>query len=161
MIELTPLDVRKKKGDFARGLRGYDPASVDAFLDIAAERMEELLREAVTLRERVARLTDSLSSYQEREKAMNEALIAAQQLREELRDQAERDAERVRAEARQEAEDATDAIRRTVNMRARTLRELRTFLERQLEEIQHEERRLSGSSRLEMEGAAALDHLAE
>ena len=24
MIDLTPLDVRKKKGDFRKGLRGYD-----------------------------------------------------------------------------------------------------------------------------------------
>ena len=38
MIDLTPLDVRKKKADFRRGLRGYDIEEVDAFLDLAAER---------------------------------------------------------------------------------------------------------------------------
>ncbi len=32
MIDLTPLDVRKKRGDFRRGLRGYDPEEVDHFL---------------------------------------------------------------------------------------------------------------------------------
>ena len=30
MIELTPLDVRKKRGDFGKTLRGYDPEEVDA-----------------------------------------------------------------------------------------------------------------------------------
>ena len=40
MIDLTPLEVRKKKGDFRRGLRGYDPPQVDDFLDIVADRLE-------------------------------------------------------------------------------------------------------------------------
>lgn len=44
MIDLTPLDVRKKRGDFAKGLRGYDIQEVDTFLDLVAERMEELVR---------------------------------------------------------------------------------------------------------------------
>ena len=63
MIDLTPLDVRKKKGDFGRGLRGYDTAAVDGFLDLAAERMEELVRENATLRERVAQLAEMLSGF--------------------------------------------------------------------------------------------------
>ena len=36
MIDLTPLDVRKKKGDFTRTLRGYDTPTVDQFLDLVA-----------------------------------------------------------------------------------------------------------------------------
>ena len=32
MIDLTPLDVRKKRGDFRKMLRGYDPQEVDSFL---------------------------------------------------------------------------------------------------------------------------------
>ncbi len=40
MIDLTPLDVRKKRGDFGKGLRGYDPQEVDGFLELVAERME-------------------------------------------------------------------------------------------------------------------------
>ena len=32
MIDLTPLDVRKKKNDFPKGLRGYDASAVDHFL---------------------------------------------------------------------------------------------------------------------------------
>ena len=65
MIDLTPLDVRKKKGDFSRALRGYETAMVDEFLELAAERMEELVRENASLRERgvwSAAFTDSILS---------------------------------------------------------------------------------------------------
>ena len=37
MIDLTPLDVRNKRGDFKKLMRGYDPQEVDVFLEIAAE----------------------------------------------------------------------------------------------------------------------------
>ncbi len=49
MIDLTPLDVRKKKGDFRRVVRGYDPELVDDFLDMVAERLEEVVKQNVTL----------------------------------------------------------------------------------------------------------------
>ena len=52
MIDLTPLDVRNKRGDFKKLMRGYDPQEVDVFLEIAAERLEELVRENIVLRER-------------------------------------------------------------------------------------------------------------
>ena len=92
MIDLTPLDVRKKKGDFARAMRGYEPAAVDHFLDLTADRMEELVRESSTLKQRTAELGESVESFRQREHAMNEALISAQQLREEVRTQASREA---------------------------------------------------------------------
>ena len=44
MIDLTPLDVRNKRGDFKKLLRGYDPQEVDVFLEIVAERLENLVR---------------------------------------------------------------------------------------------------------------------
>jgi len=50
MIDLTPLDVRKKAGDFRRILRGYDPQEVDIFLELVAERMEVLVRENMALK---------------------------------------------------------------------------------------------------------------
>ena len=78
MIDLTPLDVRKKKGDFRRALRGYEADVVDSFLDLAADRLEELVRENAALRERTLQLTETLSGYRSREHAMNEALVTAQ-----------------------------------------------------------------------------------
>lgn len=156
MIDLTPLDIRKKKGDFARSLRGYEPAMVDAFLDLTAERLEEVVRENAALRERAAQLTEQLGTYRQREQAMNEALVSAQQLREEVRAQAAREseltlreaggeAERILAEARRQAEVAAESTRRVQAARSRFVRGFRAFLERQMEELEMEEERLRGS----------------
>lgn len=104
MIDLTPLDVRKKKGDFRRSVRGYDPELVDDFLDMVAERLEELVKQNVALTERAEHLQEQVASYREREKALNEALVTAQQLRSEAQAQADREAELVRREAQGQAE---------------------------------------------------------
>lgn len=153
MIDLTPLDVRKKKGDFTRTLRGYDPPSVDQFLELAADRMEELVRDNAALSERVSQIATSLSAYRDREQAMNEALVAAQQLREDLRTQSTRESEavlrearveadRIIADARRTAHDAAEATRRVYAARARFLRSYRAFLERQIDEVASEEDRV-------------------
>jgi DivIVA domain-containing protein len=153
MIDLTPLDVRKKKGDFRRAMRGYEPALVDDFLDLVAERLEELVRENVTLRERAQQANDSLSAFKNRETALNEALVSAQQLREEMRTQATREAElvirearaegeRLVAEAKREAVATAEAGRRLVGQRVRYLRSFRAFVEQQLGQLELEEERL-------------------
>jgi DivIVA domain-containing protein len=153
MIDLTPLDVRKKKGDFRRALRGYESEGVDAFLDLAADRLEEVVRENAALRERNLQLTEALNAFRAREHAMNEALVTAQQLREEVRAQAGREAElalrearaeaeRILADARQKMAAATEAARRVDGQRARYLRSFRAFVERQMAELEMEEERL-------------------
>ena len=153
MIDLTPLDVRKKKGDFAKGLRGYDPPSVDQFLELVADRMEELVRDNAALSERVSQIAASLSAYRDREQAMNEALVAAQQLREDVRNQSNRESEsvlrearveadRIIADARRTAHEAAEATRRVYAARARFLRSYRAFLERQVDEVASEEDRV-------------------
>jgi DivIVA domain-containing protein len=153
MIDLTPLDVRKKKGDFRRAMRGYEPALVDDFLDLVAERLEELVRENVGLRERAQQINDSLSAFKARETALNEALVSAQQLREEMRTQATREAELVLREARAEGERligaakreavaTAEAGRRLVGQRVRYLRSFRAFVEQQLGQLELEEERL-------------------
>lgn len=165
MIDLTPLDVRKKKGDFTRAIRGYDAPIVDQFLDLVAERMEELVRENTSLTERVSQLTAALANYREREQAMNEALVAAQQLREDVRTQSTRESEavarearleadRIIADARKTAQDAAEATRRVYAARARFLRSYRSFLERQIDEVATEEDRARDALRPPREDAA-------
>lgn len=158
MIDLTPLDVKKKKGDFRRAVRGYDPAAVDDFLDTVYARMEELVREKLTLGARLESMTESIGNYRERERAMNEALVSAQQLREEMREQAAREAdlvlrearaeaERIVGEARRQATAAAEALRRIQGQRVRFLRLFRTLVERQLQEIEAEEDRTAALGR--------------
>jgi DivIVA domain-containing protein len=162
MIDLTPLDVRKKKGDFRRVMRGYDPDSVDNFLDEVVARMEELVRDNQSLSARVTQMTDAIADYRERERAMNEALVSAQQLREGMREQAQREADLVLREARGEGDRivadakrqvtfALEALRRVQNQRVRFLRLFRALVERQLSEIDQEEERTAALGRLDAE----------
>ena len=65
MIDLTPLDVRKKRGDFKKMLRGYDPQEVDTFLELVAERLEVLVKEGLALKERTDLLTEQVKIINE------------------------------------------------------------------------------------------------
>ena len=162
MIDLTPLDVRKKKGDFRRVMRGYDADAVDNFLDEVVARMEELVRENQANTGRVAQMTEAIADYRERERAMNDALVSAQQLREGMREQAQREADLVLREARSEGERiiadakrqvtfALEALRRVQGQRVRFLRLFRALVERQLGEIEQEEERTAALARLDAE----------
>lgn len=153
MIDLTPLDVRKKMEDFRRAVRGYDVAQVDSFLSLVADRLEELVVDHRALVQEVDSLRQQLAVYREREKALNEALLAAQELREEARSQADRDAAVRLREAETHAEaillDADQAIRhaqrRMEDLRARRthfIRSVRSMLDRFTDYVQLEETRL-------------------
>jgi len=103
MIDLTPLDVRKKRGDFRRILRGYDPEEVDTFMELVAERFEELVRGNLALSEKTDRLESQLEALEGRENAVQEALVTAQKIREEVGDQSRLDAEVLKEQAVREA----------------------------------------------------------
>jgi len=163
MIDLTPLDVRKKKGDFRRVMRGYDAESVDNFLEVVASRMEELVRQNSALAGKVDAMSGSMAEYRDRERAMNEALVSAQQLREDMRDQARREAdlllrearsqgERIVSDAKRQVSLALEALRRIQGQRVRFLRIFRAMVERQLGEIEQEEGLTATLTRLEAEG---------
>jgi DivIVA domain-containing protein len=146
MIDLTPIEIRKKKGDFPRSVRGYNVAEVDIFLELVADRLEELVLEARESETRVARLEEELSVYRQREQSLLDALVSAEALREEVRRQAEREAELIRREADAGAEDVRraalaaveterEALRRLQARREQTLHSFRQLLERELAEL--------------------------
>jgi cell division septum initiation protein DivIVA len=84
-------------------LRGYERGQVDHFKLQVAEELERLTRDRMQAEERLRSAQEQLKVFRERERAMNEALVAAQQLREDSRQQAEREAELIRKEAQAEA----------------------------------------------------------
>jgi len=161
MIDLTPLDVRNKRGDFKKLLRGYDPQEVDGFLEMAAERMEVLVRENLQLRERVEALQHQVASWSGREKAVQEALVTAQELRSEMKTHSQRQSDLVLAEAQNEArrrlaecdaeirvrfrdaerrlEKASDALEEMERRRVRFLKSFRQLLEREMDVVEVEE----------------------
>jgi len=163
MIDLTPLDVRSKRGDFKKLMRGYDPQEVDGFLEIVAERLEALIRENMALKERAGALQAQVSSQTDREQAVQAALVTAQELRVDIRTQAQREAENIvkaaETEGRKliaEAEAAartklrsserrmdqlSDDIQELERRRARFLKDFRQLLERELDVVDIEKDR--------------------
>lgn len=146
MIDLTPIEIRKKKGDFPRAVRGYNIAEVDLFLELAADRLEEVVMEVRELEAKVQRLEEQLSSFRERDQALTAALVSAEAMREEVRQQAEREAELIRRKADLEAEERRAAavqavereqelLRRLRARRAQAVESFRLFLERELAEL--------------------------
>ena len=146
MIDLTPLDVRKKKGDFRRGMRGYEAGQVDDFLDLVADRLDELVRANLAATERIARLEEQVHETRDRERALTDALVTAQEMREDMRQQTLREAEFARREAESQAarilRDAAQAVEQeqaaVSQLRARhrqVLGSYRSFLERELAEL--------------------------
>lgn len=143
-FHLTPLDVRRY--EFGKAMRGYDPERVNQFREQVAEELERLSRINQDLDAKARGFHEQLRAFRERDKAINEALVSAQQLRGEIREQAEKEAQLILREARADAdrlvEDARAEIRRIEDQlgtleRARRayLAHLRLLTERQLTEI--------------------------
>lgn len=144
-FHLTPVDVRRY--DFGRALRGYDPKRVDTFRDQVAEELERLNRLNVDLDSKARTFHEQLRAFRERDKALNDALVSAQQLRGELKEQAEKEAGLTVREAQMEAEKIVEAARAEVRRmqseldaldrsRRSYLAQMRTVLSRQLSELE-------------------------
>jgi DivIVA domain-containing protein len=108
-FRLTPLDIRKQ--EFRKTLRGFEPIGVEEFRARVADELERALRERAVLEERVAAVAEQLAVFRERERHMNEALVAAQQLRDETRVAATREAQVIVREAQGEARKILDEAR--------------------------------------------------
>ncbi len=149
MIDLTPLDVRKKRGDFGKSLRGYDPPEVDGFLELVAERMEELVKENLAFREKIKQLGEKVVVQEGRERAVQDALVTAQELRQDVKKQARREAKLLEREARGRIEGMVleseklltehhAALLELERQRERFLKAFRTLLERELDTVEVE-----------------------
>jgi len=144
-FRLTPLDVRRY--DFGTALRGYDKVRVDQFRDQVANELERLSRQIADLETRANGFLEQLRAFRERDKALNEALVSAQQLRAEIREQAEREAGLILREARAEGERILQVAREQVQAlrqeaeqmekaRRTYLLQFRALTERQLAEVE-------------------------
>ena len=143
-FRLTSLDVRR--WDFGSALRGYDKMRVDQFRDQVADELERLTRLNQDLEAKAKGFHEQLRAFRERDKAINDALVSAQQLRAEIREQAEREAQLSLREARAEGERQVEGMRGEVKrledeitglerVRRAFLAQIRALCERQLAEI--------------------------
>ncbi len=142
---LTAMDARRF--DFGSALRGYDKTRVDQFRDQVAEELERLSRVNAELEAKARGFHEQLRAFRERDKALNEALISAQQMRAETKEQATREADLIVREAQAEGERIiAEARESTARMRAEIdaldrarrgyLAQMRAMTERQLAELQ-------------------------
>ena len=155
-FHLTPLDIRRY--DFgAKSFRGYDEKKVEDFRNQVAEELERLTRVNQELDSKARGFHEQLRAFRERDKALNEALVSAQQLRSEIREQAEREAQLILREARAEGERQLDSIRNDTRQleadivgleksRRAFIGQLRQIAERQLAELAAAEGASRGSS---------------
>jgi cell division initiation protein len=143
-FHLTPLDVRRT--EFPAALRGYDRARVDEFRDRVANELERLTRLNHELENKAKGFHEQLRAFRERDKALNEALVSAQQLRAETKDQAEREAQLALREAKAEGDRLIDAAKSEVRRlageieglersRRAYLAQLRSLVARQLADL--------------------------
>jgi cell division septum initiation protein DivIVA len=127
-------------------MRGYDKPRVDQFREQVADELERLTRVNQDLEAKAKGFHEQLRAFRERDKALNEALISAQQLRAEIREQAEREAQLILREARAEGERLLEQARSEIRRlsgdveglersRRAYLMQLRQLVERQLAEI--------------------------
>ena len=143
-FHLTPLDVRRF--EFASALRGYDKAKVDHFRDQVADELERVTRANQELDAKAKGLTDQLKQFKDRDKALNDALVSAQQLRAEIREQADREAQLILREARAEGDRQLEQARADIRkltaeidnlerVRRTYLLSLKTMVEKQITEV--------------------------
>jgi DivIVA domain-containing protein len=143
-FHLTPLDVRRY--DFGKAMRGYDPKRVEQFREQVADELERLTKATVELDTKAKGFHEQLRAFRERDKALNDALVSAQQLRAEIREQAERESQLILREARAEGDRMLEATRTEIRrlaeqieqldrVRRAYLSQLRAMIERQLSEI--------------------------
>ncbi len=153
-FHLTSMDVRRF--EFGKSLRGYNPEKVEQFRDQVAEEISRLERVNQDLDSKARSFHEQLRAFRERDKALNEALVSAQQLRSDVRDQAEREAQLLVREAQAEGERLLEAARAEVRRmeaeldaldrsRRTYLAQMRALLARQMSEVEASESGPSGA----------------
>ena len=115
MPRMSPLEIQKHR--FSRKWKGLDPTEVGAFLDIAAEGMEDLAREKAALEARIRALEEENAEHRERERILKETLVSAQRASEDIRAAAQAQAELIVREAEDSSERLThNALQRSAEI---------------------------------------------
>ena len=100
-MPLTPLDIHNK--EFSKGFRGYDEDEVNEFLDRVVKDYEVLIKENMTMKQKVQDLGEKLEHYTKIEETLHNAIIVAQQTAKEVKETAVGEADLIRREAEQES----------------------------------------------------------
>ncbi|MBU5636190.1 DivIVA domain-containing protein [Geomonas sp. Red69] len=97
-MKITPMDIQQQQFK-GKMLGGLDPEDVDAFLQMVAGEMEELMRENNDLKERLNRNATAMAEMEAREVQLRETMLAAQRITEEMKANAQKEAHLMISEA--------------------------------------------------------------
>lgn len=157
---ISPMDIERQ--EFPRRVRGYDVEQVRMYLKAVAEEMERVNLESAGLLEEVGDLRMRVDAYAEREQALQQTLVTAQNLSGEMKDRARAEADLTLREARLAAErmlqQAQDQLARIESEMSRCKLE-RDLFERRLRAVIDEHLRLLEQRREESQGPAASVHV--
>jgi len=101
-MKITPADILNQK--FGISFRGYDRDEVDAFLDLIAKDMEDLLRENSFLKDEIEKLNAEVARLREMEETIKDTIISAQKMAETFKENARKESENILDAARLQAE---------------------------------------------------------
>jgi cell division initiation protein len=116
-VKITPLDIQQQqfKGKLFRGL---DPEDVDAFLQMVAGEMEDLVRENTDLKEQARRVSIDMEDMKQKETSLRETMLAAQKITEEMKANSQKEATLIISEAELKGEQIlADAERRLAELK--------------------------------------------
>lgn len=99
-MQMTPLDIRNKT--FSKGIRGYQCAEVEKFLEAVSLEFESAYAENFELREKSKGLETEISHYRQLENTLQQTLVLAQQTAEEVKQTARHEAALLLREAEQD-----------------------------------------------------------
>jgi cell division initiation protein len=99
-MQMTPLDIRNKI--FSKGIRGYQCAEVEKFLETVSQEFESAYIENFKLREKTEGLETEINHYRQLENTLQQTLVLAQQTAEEVKKTARYEVDLMLREAEQD-----------------------------------------------------------
>ena len=117
-MNISPIDIQQQqfKGKMFGGL---DPEDVDAFLQLVAGELEDLIRENTELKEQARRVAADMEQMKEKEVTLRETMLAAQRITEEMKANSQKEATILISEADLKADTIlADANRKLADLKS-------------------------------------------
>lgn len=144
-MKLTALEIKQQT--FDKSIRGYDPAEVQAFLNLIASEWEHLISKNNELNEQINKMDEKLKHYERVEEALHETLQAAKDSADQkltgakreshnIIEKAEMEANSIIREASQQRQQIRQSILRLIDRRKEIIGGIRSYLEIAHESIQ-------------------------
>jgi len=117
-VNISPIDIQQQqfKGKMFGGL---DPEDVDAFLQLVAGELEDLIRENTELKEQARRVATDMEEMKEKEVTLRDTMLAAQRITEEMKSSSQKEATILISEADLKADTIlADANRKLADLKS-------------------------------------------